>query len=396
MLTLFTFFVVSVYALDNGLGLYPPMGWNTWCTLGQCGLDYCNETEVYSIAQTLASNGMATLGYKYVNLDDCWADTRDTKGNIQPDAQRFPSGMKALADKIHGLGLKFGLYTCAGTFTCSSGGRDHKIPGSFGHYQQDATTFASWGVDFVKMDWCNTEGLDPKIQYPQFTTALNQTGRHIFFEMCEWGVENPWEWATPVANQWRTAGDHHDQWNSTLKVINSQAGLSKYSGIGAWNYMDFIYTGGQGCANDDTKHCPGQTDVEYTTEFSFWSILNSGLIVATDIRIMTPIMKEILFNSEVIAVNQDPLRKQGDRVHLSGDAQVWAKPLASGAEAVILFNAGESNLAISADFSYWGWTSTTSATVRDMWAHKDLGTFTGTYSTTVAPHAVVMILLKKQ
>jgi len=383
-------------SLDNGLGSLPPLGWNTWCTLGKCGLDYCNETEVYDIAQTMSMNGMLKLGYNYVNLDDCWADTRDASGNILPDPKRFPSGMKALAGKIHALGMLFGLYTCAGTFTCSAGGRDHQIPGSFGHYEQDANTFASWDIDFVKMDWCNTKGLDPQTQYTQFSKALNVTGRPIYFEMCEWGVNNPWEWATPVANQWRTHGDHLDAWANTLGVINAQVGLSKYSGAGHWNYMDFIYTGGQACSNDPSKHCPGQTDVEYRTEFSFWSLLNSALIVATDIRIMTPIMKEILFNDEIIAVNQDIHRKQGDLVNKTNNAQVWARPLANGSEAVILFNDGEATTSISAKFEYWGWAKGTKASIRDLWAHKDVGSFTDEYTVLVDPHAVVFIILTKQ
>jgi len=344
----------------------------------------------------MISSGLSKLGYQYINLDDCWADTTDTQGNIQADVSRFPSGMKALVDKIHGLGLKFGLYTCAGTYTCSPGGRNHQIPGSFGHYQQDANTFASWGVDFVKMDWCNTNGLTPKVQYPQFTEALNATGRPIFFEMCEWGVQQPWQWATPVANQWRTSGDHHDQWSSTLSVINNQAGLSKYASTGAWNYMDFIYTGGQGCANDVNNHCPGQKDPEYITEFSFWSLLNSGLIVATDIRNLTPIMKEVLFNTEVIAINQDELRKEGDRVYMNGTLQIWAKPLASGAESVILFNTGESAMMITANYTMWGWTDKTSAKVRNLWTHTDEGIFTGSYKASVDPHGVVMVQLMKQ
>jgi len=329
-------------------------------------------------------------------LDDCWADKRDSQGNILADATRFPSGMKSLADKIHSLGLKFGLYTCAGNYTCSSGGRPYKIPGSYGHYPQDANTYASWGVDFVKVDWCNTNGLVPKTQYTEFSKALNDTGRPIFYEMCEWGVDDPWVWGPDVANQWRTAGDHHDQWANTLGVINKQAGLSKYSGIGAWNYMDFIYTGGEGCADDENKHCPGQTDTEYITEFSFWSLLNSGLIVATDIRIMTPIMKQILYNTEVIAINQDPLRKQGDRVSLDGDSQIWSRPLASGAEAVILFNSGETSVKITAEYTLWGWEKTTNGAVRDLWAQQSLGSFVGSFSTTVAPHAVSFITVTKQ
>jgi len=214
--------------------------------------------------------------------------------------------------------------------------------------------------------------------------------------MCEWGVDNPWQWATPVANQWRTHGDHHDEWANTLGVINAQVGLSKYSGTGAWNYMDFIYTGGQACTNDPFKHCPGQTDVEYRTEFSFWSLLNSGLIVATDIRIMTPIIKEVLFNTEILAVNQDKLRKQGDQVNKMGNAQVWARPLADGTEAVILFNDGETATSVSAKFEYWGWAKGTKASIRDLWAHKDVGSFTDEYTVLVDPHAVVFIILTKQ
>jgi len=301
-----------------------------------------------------------------------------------------------LAGKMHALGMYFGLYTCAGTYTCSPGGRDHKIPGSFGHYDQDAQSYASWDVDFVKMDWCNTDGLDPHVQYAQFSKALNATGRPIFFEMCEWGVDKPWEWATPIVNQWRTAMDHHDEWANTLAIINSQAGLSKYSSAGAWNYMDFIYTGGQSCSDNVNKHCPGQTDAEYRTEFSFWSLLNSGLIVATDIRIMTPIMKEVLYNTEIIAINQDTLRKQGDLVNKKDDAQVWARSLANGSTAAILFNSGNSTTSVSAKFEYWGWVKGTKASIRDLWAHKDVGSFTDEYSVSVDSHAVVFIILTKQ
>eukprot|EP01124_Arcella_intermedia_P024789 TRINITY_DN4263_c0_g1_i1.p1 TRINITY_DN4263_c0_g1~~TRINITY_DN4263_c0_g1_i1.p1 ORF type:complete len:398 (-),score=70.60 TRINITY_DN4263_c0_g1_i1:48-1241(-) len=386
--------ILCSYSLDNGLGLYPPMGWNTWCTLGKCGRDFCNETEVLSVAQELIDNGMSSLGYDYVNLDDCWADSRDANGNILADPDRFPSGMKSLIDKIHGMGLKFGLYTCAGTYTCSSGGRDHKIPGSYGHYEQDAKTYASWGVDFVKVDWCSTTGLDPQTQYSQFSHALNVSGRAIFFEMCEWGVNDPWKWGAPLANQWRTTGDHHDDWNNTLGVINKQAGLSSFSGIGAWNYLDFIYTGGQGCTDDPNKHCPGQSDIEYMSEFSFWAFLNSGLIVATDIRIMTPIMKEVLYNQEIIAINKDPLRKQGDRVYLDGDKQVWSRPLADGSVAVILFNSGESEQSITADFSLWGWAHT-KAMVRDLWLHHNIGEYSNQYTSIIPPHGVNFVKLHK-
>jgi len=377
------------------------MGWNTWCTLGKCGRDYCNETEIRSIAQTMIRNGMKDLGYNYVNLDDCWADRRDANGNILADASRFPSGMKALADYIHSLGMKFGLYTCAGTYTCSSGGRDHKIPGSYGHYDQDAKTYASWGIDYVKMDWCNTEGLDPKIQYPLMTKAINASGRAMFFEMCEWGKEDPWEWAQPYANAWRATGDHHDEWGSTSNIIDQMAGLGKYAESGAWNYMDFLMTGGQGCDNITTAHCPGMTNTEYITEFTMWTICNSGLIVATDIRTLTPIMKKILFNKEVIAINQDALKKAGDRVSASdcgedsNTCQVWAKELYGGSYAIVLYNKGSSSHDITADFTKWGWSASDSAKVRDLWKLQDMGTFTGSFKATVPSHGVVLVRMTK-
>eukprot|EP01123_Difflugia_compressa_P006504 TRINITY_DN18759_c0_g1_i1.p1 TRINITY_DN18759_c0_g1~~TRINITY_DN18759_c0_g1_i1.p1 ORF type:complete len:245 (+),score=27.25 TRINITY_DN18759_c0_g1_i1:89-736(+) len=214
--------------------------------------------------------------------------------------------------------------------------------------------------------------------------------------MCEWGLQDPWKWAPPIANQWRTAGDHHDNWDNTLKIINAQAGLSQYSGIGAWNYMDFIYTGGQTCKDDPKKHCPGMTDVEYLTEFSFWSLLNSGLIVATDIRIMTPIMKQILYNTEIIAINQDSLRKQGDRVLHNGDIQIWSRTLSDESSAVILFNSGNATTTITLDYSLLKWQSGTKGLVRDLWSHKDLGVFSDTFTASVQPHAVVYVKIVPQ
>jgi len=401
---LFTLVFVSLsFALDNGEGLFPPMGWNTWCSLCQCGRDYCDASEVLNVAQTMVKNGMQKLGYNYINLDDCWADTRTPGTNvITADKNRFPNGMKDLVDKIHALGYKFGLYTCAGTQTCSSGLRNHTIPGSYGFYDLDAATYASWGVDFVKMDWCYTQGLDPRVQYPQFSKSLNKTGRPIFFELCEWGLDKPWTWAQPVGNQWRTTGDHHDTWSSTLQIINDQAGLSKYSGKGAWNYMDFLYTGGQGCKDPNVPHCPGQSPTEYRTEFSFWSFLNSGLIVATDVRVMSPIMREVLYNEEIIALNKDPLRKQGDRVaqysppdHADKTLQVWARPLSDGSEAIILFNTDSKAYSIQALYKYWGWSQGTVAVVRDLWAHQTIGAFTDSYSAVVDPHGVRVFKLRK-
>jgi len=302
---------------------------------------------------------------------------------------------------VHAKGLKLGLYTDAGLYTCSQGGRDHPIPGSYGYYKQDANTYAGWGLDYVKMDWCNTNvngtQLDPKIQYPQMAAALNQTGRPIFFALCEWGVENPWEWAMPYGNSWRTGGDHHDSWDSTGPIIEHNAGLSKYAAPGGWNDLDFLMTGGQGCKSNPNKICPGMTHTEYKTEFSLWALMNSPLLVATDIRTMDSKKKEILMNSEIIAINQDSLAKPGDRIGFwdcnhSGkqDCQIWAKPLADGTYAVILYNSGNNAHNITADFGLIGWNGAT-VLIRDLWAHEYVGTFTGNYTSEVKSHGVAVL-----
>lgn len=364
------------------------------------------------MTDVVATSGLKELGYEYINLDDCWASKRDEKGEITADPKRFPSGMKALADYIHSRGLKFGLYTDAGLNTCSNGERPYKIPGSYGHYEQDAQTYADWGMDFVKMDWCNTKvngtQLQPEVQYPQMSKALNKTGRPIYFESCEWGVDQPWKWIAPYVNAWRATGDHHDDWDSTAGIIEDAANLESYAGPGQWNYLDFVMTGGQGCPNKEPgARCPGMTDEEYRTEFSLWVIVASPIIVATELRNMTAIMHEILFNAEMIAVHQDSLAKAGGRVDTpdcgspegplvagAPPCQVWARPLVDGSKAVVLYNADTKPHAIRASFVKLG--ITTAATVRDLWAHKDLGSFQDSYSASVPPHGVVVVKVKPQ
>lgn len=394
----------SSVASNNGLGLTPPMGWNTWCTDGHCGRDVCTAKEIMAVADAMASNGMKDLGYEYINLDDCWADYRDKDGNIVEDKHRFPDGIEAVIKHVNSKGLKFGLYTDAGLYTCSSGQRLHKIPGSYGHYSQDAKTYADWGVEYVKMDWCNTKingtQLDPKVQYPQMSKALNETGKKIFFDSCEWGVENPWEWMGQYANSWRSGPDHHDEWKSTAGIIEHNSGLGSYAGPGGWNDWDFIMTGGQGCPNnEDLKHCPGQSDVEYMTEFSMWVMGGSPLLVATDIRNMTTIMKTVLLNKEMIGISQDKMGKVASRVGFASDCaeknscQVWGRPLSDGSHAVALYNNGSSRSDITLEFSMIGLKDT--CLVRDVWMGKDMGKFTGSYKTSVESHGVSVLKVKE-
>jgi len=360
------------------------MGWNTWCTDDwiECESDFCNEDEIKQIAEAMATNGMKDAGYEYINLDDCWAGPRDADGNLTGDPTRFPSGMKAMTDYIHSLGLKFGVYTCAGNYTCKG-----YRPGSWGHFQQDADTFASWGIDYVKMDWCYHPSLPPPQVYGMMSKALNTTGRHIFFNLCEWGEDNPWTWAYPVGNSWRIGPDHLPFWylpdtnQGTGDIIESMAGLSNYSGPYGWNDPDFLMTG-----------AITVTHVESRTEFSFWCLFAAPLLVTTDIRDMSD-KADILLNTEIIAINQDPLAKAGDRIaKYQTGGEVWTKPLYDGSYAVILYNSNLlETVRLSIQFSDLFGGKNVTADVRDLWKHQDLGQFKGYFSSRVIGHGVVMI-----
>jgi len=285
-------------ALDNGLGLVPQMGWNSWNHFG-CNI---NENLIKSTADTLVSSGLFAAGYTYLNLDDCWeAPQRDATGQLWGNPQTFPSGMASLGTYIHGKGLKYGIYSSAGYETCQ--GR----PASLGHETTDANSFASWGVDYLKYDNCNTDGTPPEQRYPPMRDALNATGRYIFFSMCEWGVDQPWNWAQPVGNSWRTTGDISDNWASMLSNLDQNAPLYPYGGPGAWNDPDMLEVGNGGLTFDEEK-----------SHFSLWSIMKAPLIIGCDITNMDNNTKTILMNAEVIAISQDRLGVEGKRVNVYG------------------------------------------------------------------------------
>jgi len=355
------------------------------------------------VATAMIKNGMFALGWKYINLDDCWADTtRDANGNIQPDPDRFPSGIPSLTKWLHDQGLSFGLYTSAGNQTCSSGGRPAPIPGSYGHYQQDADTFASWGVDYVKMDWCGSDLTNAQQQHTEFSNDLNATGRPIWFELCRgYSQPVPPPYTAQVAQSWRSTGDHHDNWSNTAGIIEQMSGIAKYGGPYAWNYADFLMTGGAGCdTTTPGNHCPGQTDDEYRTEFAIWSITASPLIISTDLRNMTSVMQQALLNTEIIAVNQDMVALPGQRIggwncsEGSSNCQIWGRLLNDGTYAIVLYNKGNQTHDITLDFSLIGWQSY-SVDVRDLWAHKDLGTFKTSFTASVVSHGNSMVKLTK-
>jgi alpha-galactosidase len=340
---------------------------------------------IKEVADALVSTGMRDAGYSYVVIDDCWQVGRDAEGNIIPDPQRFPSGMKALADYVHAKGLKFGIYSDAGTQTCA------KRPGSRGYEFQDARQYAAWGVDYLKYDWCSTTTQNAQASYSIMRDALAQTGRPIVFSLCEWGTAKPWLWARDVGNLWRTTGDIQDCWDckrdwggmGVVHIIDLQDGLESYAGPGHWNDPDMLEVGNG-----------GMTATEYRAHFSLWCILAAPLIAGNDVRHMSPETAEILLNREVIAVDQDALGLQGRRVRRESEGDVWAKQLADGGRAVVLLNRSKAAREMSVNWTEIGYPNELSASVRDLWAKKDLGRRNGSFAANVPGHGVCMIKIK--
>jgi alpha-galactosidase len=370
----------NAFALDNGVARTPPMGWNSW---NKFACDGINEKVVRASADAIASNGMKDAGYQYVVIDDCWQTSRDAAGNIVADAVKFPSGIKALADYVHSKGLKFGIYTDAGTKTCA--GR----PGSMGHEYQDALQYANWGVDYLKEDWCSTlPGQSSESSYTLMRNALEATGRPIVFSICEWGSTKPWLWAGPVGNMWRSTSDIQDCWsckkswggNGISEIIDQLAPIYSYAGPGHWNDPDMLEVGNGGMSKE-----------EYRTHFSLWAMWSAPLLAGNDLEHMTPDTREILLNKEVIAIDQDTLGLQARRVRKTGDLEVWSKELADGGRAVVLLNRGAATATVSADWSDLGYPATLPAAVRNLWAGKDLGKKTGSFAAEVPSHGVVMV-----
>jgi alpha-galactosidase len=372
----------AAYSLENGLAKTPPMGWNSWNKFG-CDV---SEKLVKEMADALVASGMKDAGYIYVVIDDCWQVRRDSTGKIEADAGRFPSGMRALADYIHSKGLKFGLYSDAGTATCQ--GR----PGSHGYEEIDAKTYAEWGVDYLKYDWCHAENLKQQEAYAAMRDALAKSGREIIFSMCEWGTSQPWLWAGNVANLWRTTGDIQDCWDCQADwgamgwtlILDRQAGLEKYAGPGHWNDPDMLEVGNS-----------GMTATEFKSHFSLWCLLASPLMAGNDIRNMKPDIKEILTNKEVIALNQDTLGAQGSKIRDDGDFEVWSKPLRDGSKGIILFNRSSQKTEIKVSWDELGFAKNKTAMVRDLWLHRDLGNFAGYFSAAVEPHGVIVLKVKQ-
>uniref|UniRef100_A0A7N0ZVJ6 Alpha-galactosidase n=1 Tax=Kalanchoe fedtschenkoi TaxID=63787 RepID=A0A7N0ZVJ6_KALFE len=361
--------------LANGLGLTPPMGWNSWNRFA-CNID---EEMIRETADALVSSGLSKLGYQYVNLDDCWAEIhRDDKGRLLPKNSTFPSGIKHLADYVHNKGLKLGIYSDAGYYTCSK-----TMPGSLGHEETDAKTFAEWGIDYLKYDNCYHDGSKPTVRYPVMTRALMKARRPIFFSLCEWGDMDPAKWGGKYGNSWRTTGDIADTWESVVSRADLNERWAVYARPGAWNDPDMLEVGNGGLTYD-----------EYVVHFNIWAISKAPLLIGCDVRNMSKETHRILSNKEVIAVNQDPLGIQAKRVRMEGDLEIWAGPLTNYRLAVLLVNRGSNRMTMTALWEDIGLPLQSVVKAKDLWEHKTLKThFVGNLTATVASHASKMYVL---
>jgi alpha-galactosidase len=355
-------------ALNNGLAKTPPMGWNDWNAFG------CNVSEalVEQTAAFMVSSGMKAAGYLYVNIDDCWmSSSRSSSGHLVPDPTKFPDGISGVANYVHGLGLKLGIYESAGTATCAG------YPGSLNHETTDAADFAAWGVDYLKYDNCNNQGVDWQVRYNAMRDALAATGRAIVYSLCEWGQDNVWTWGAGTGNLWRTTGDINASFGSMLSNFHTNVALSSFASPGAWNDPDMLEVGN------------GQSFTEDRSEFSLWAEMAAPLISGTDLRTATPATLSLYKNAGVIAVDQDSLGKQGHEVSSSGGLDVMTKPLSNGDVSVVLFNENSSAATISTTASAVGAASSASYKLTNLWSNVVTST-SGAISATVPGHGVVM------
>ena len=354
----------------------PPMGWNSWNHFA------CKVTaaDVRGAADAIARNGMKDAGYVYVNVDDCWQAGRDEQGHILP-SKNF-GDMKTLADYVHGKGLKFGIYSSPGPETCAG------FTGSYQHEEQDAQTYAEWGVDYLKYDWCSAATIykDSELQpvYQKMGGALEATGRPIVYSLCEYGRGRVETWGTKVGgNLWRTTGDISDSWSSMIGNLEKQVPTAPYAGPGHWNDPDMLEIG--------NGH---MTDDEYRTHMSLWALVAAPLLAGNDIRNMSKATKSILLNKEVIAVDQDPLGKQASPVK-NGDMETWVKPLANGSVAVGVVNLGGSATQATVNASDLFLPGAVKS-ARDLWTHQDVQFTDGKYTAEVRSHGVLMLRVSAQ
>ena len=355
---------------DNGLARTPPMGWNSWNKFAS----RVDDATVRSIADAMAGNGMKAAGYLYINIDDTWEGGRDSSGNILTN-KKFPD-MKALADYVHRKGLKLGIYSSPGPNTCAG------YEGSYGHEEQDARTYAAWGIDYLKYDWCGARTLytdeEMPAVYQKMGEALRASRRPIVYSLCQYGRLDVWKWGSDVGgNLWRTTGDIRDAWDSMSRIGFGQNDLAQWARPGHWNDPDMLEIGNG-----------AMSETEYKTHMSLWAMLAAPLLAGNDLRSMSPAILEILTNREVIAIDQDKDGKQGKEVWKSGDQEIWTRSLSGKAQAVALFNRAKDEAKMTVRWADLGITRTR---VRDLWLHQDIESRGPDYTVSVPGHGVVML-----
>ncbi|HEY4937028.1 MAG TPA: glycoside hydrolase family 27 protein [Puia sp.] len=379
--------------LTGQLAPTPPMGFNTWNTFQT----KISEDMLKEMVDVFVSSGMRESGYQYFVLDDGWmAMERDQNGSLVADPVKFPHGMKAFADYVHSKGLKFGIYNCAGTKTCAG------YPGTRGHEYEDARLYASWGVDFLKYDWCNTDSLNAPEAYKTMSVALRATGRPIVFSLCEWGGHAPWLWAGGVGELYRTTGDitanftldkNFGTWaaQSVLSILDKQVPIRKYNGPNHWNDPDMLEVGNGMSYNEDKSH------------FSLWCMLAAPLAAGNDLRKMSALTQEILTNKEMIAVDQDARGIAAFKMIMPDSLEMWVKPLKNNELALCFLNRtgsskklsliwkdinisdSQSGLEIHFDNQYFS--------LRDLWLKKDAGKTDKKLEREIASHDVIVFKL---
>ena len=360
----------------NRLAKTPPMGWNSWNKFAS----RVDDAAVRGMADAMVASGMKDAGYVYINIDDTWEGERDGAGNITSN-KKFPD-MKALADYVHGKGLKLGIYSSPGPNTCAG------YEGSYAHEEQDAKTWAAWGIDYLKYDWCGARNIysDEEMQavYQKMGDALRKSGRRIVYSLCQYGRADVWKWGPQVSgNLWRTTGDIRDAWDSMMKIGFSQNDLAQWAAPGHWNDPDMLEIGNG-----------GMNENEYRVHMSLWSLLAAPLIAGNDLRTMEQPIKDILMNREVIAIDQDQAGKQGRRLSSSGEQEIWARELAGGAHAVALFNKGAQPAKMPVKWADAGLKGAPKQ-VRDLWAHADVQASGEGWTTEVPAHGVALLSLSK-
>ncbi len=368
--------------------LKPLKGWNTWNTFGAS----INDALIRESAEAIVKSGLKDAGYEYVVIDDCWSlKDRDGEGRLVPNPDLFPHGIKELSDYIHSLGLKFGMYSCVGTKTCAN------YPGSFGHEFQDAQTFADWGVDFLKYDYCyKPDSIDGRLLYNRMSMALKATGRDIVFSACSWGVDDTAKWIRSTgADMWRSTGDIMDSWESVKSLFEQQRAILPYGGLGCFNDMDMLIVGMNGKGHVSVNGC---TLEEYRTHFTLWAFMSSPLMLGCDVRSMDDTVREMLTNQEVLAIHADAKCQpfQTTKCMWSDDPFAWAKQLSDGGYALVYANMTDVDQIINTNWWDLGLppSSGYAFAVRDVWAGQDLGVFESDCPIRVKPHECRLLRLK--